>query len=106
MGPYPIEATVTDLSTVTDVRLYYRLNEGAWLWVAMAHQGGDVYAADLPGSPAGSRIDYYVQAEDGAGLISTDPPAAPLFFYSLFITSKEEEGIEKCVLSGFSLTYS
>jgi len=85
VGPYPIQATVSDASTVTSVKLYYRLNGGGFTSVDMM-LFGSVYTASISGAPAGSRIDYYVWAQDGASNASTSPADAPLHFYSLYIT--------------------
>ncbi|MFH1278066.1 MAG: S8 family serine peptidase [Candidatus Eisenbacteria bacterium] len=85
-GPYPIDATIQDYSTVVSATLYYRINDGPWMNTAMASGGGDVYSGDLPGAPSNSRIDYYVRAVDGVGIASTNPANAPASFYSLYIT--------------------
>jgi subtilisin family serine protease len=84
-GPYSIQATITDFSTVVEASLYYRINDGTWSSLAM-FGFGTTYGASLPGLPAGSKIDYYVSAEDGVGLISTNPEGAPAEFYTLYIT--------------------
>lgn len=85
-GPYPIGADIQDYSTVASASLYYRVNDGPWTSVAMSPTGGDRYEGDLPGAPSNSRIDYYVQAVDGASLPATNPGNAPASFYSLYIT--------------------
>lgn len=84
-GPYPISATITDFSAVSTAKLYYRLNGAGWIEMPMASTG-DTYTADLPGSPAGIQIDYYVWAQDVGGKSSTSPADAPDGFYSLYIT--------------------
>ncbi len=84
-GPYPIQATVTDFSTVSSVKLYYRLNGGGWI-ESMMVPAGNVYAANIPGMPAGTQIDFYIWAQDGIGLVATSPADAPAGFYSLFVT--------------------
>ena len=87
IGPYVIDATITDLSTVASALLYFRVNEGVWQSQAMNPQVGNVYRGTIPGQIAGSRIDYYIRATDGSGRFSVNPLGAPGSFYSLFITS-------------------
>lgn len=86
-GPYVIDATITDLSTVASALLYYRVNNGVWQSQTMSPQVGDVYRGSIPGQPAGAQIDYYVRATDGAGRFSVNPLGAPGSFYSLYITT-------------------
>ncbi len=86
-GPYVIDATITDPSTVATATLYYRANNGPWLPAAMSLVGGGLYEASMPGQPVGTRIDYYVHAVDGPGLAAASPADAPASYYSLFITS-------------------
>jgi hypothetical protein len=85
VGPYVIQADVTDFSTVASVKLYTRVNGGAWTEQSMTPAAA-LYGASIPGYPAGTQIDYYVWAEDGIGLTSTSPAGAPASYYSLFIT--------------------
>ncbi len=85
-GPYAIAATITDPSTVASAKLFHRANNGLWIEEPMSLAGG-VYQASIPGQPAGTRIDYYIQATDGPGLVSVSPAGAPGSFYSLYITS-------------------
>jgi subtilisin family serine protease len=86
VGPYLVQATVTDFSTVGSAKLFYRVNGGGWSELAMSGVG-DVYSASMPGMPQGSQIDYYVWAADGGGRTSTAPANAPVGFYSLYITT-------------------
>lgn len=85
-GPYTIGADINDFSTVDSAVLYYRTNNGAWTPVAMSG-GFGYYTANIPGQPANTQIDYYVWAEDGIGLESTDPMGAPGFYYTLYVTA-------------------
>lgn len=85
VGPYPIQATVTDYSSVAAVKVYYRVNQGSWFNVVMDPAGGDIYSGAIPGAPAGTRIDYYVWAQDSGGRTSTAPADAPTTFYTLLI---------------------
>ena len=86
LGPYVIDATALDPSTVTQVTLVHRLDQGPWLESAMTPLGSGLYRASLPGRPAGSRYDYYVRATDGPGHVAYSPAGAPDETYHLLIT--------------------
>jgi subtilisin family serine protease len=87
VGPYVINATITDPSTVNSAKLYYRVNTGGFTAIDMTLSGG-VYTGSLPGTIAGNHIDFYVWAKDGANNVSTSPAMAPTNFYTLYITSQ------------------
>ncbi|MDP6668572.1 MAG: S8 family serine peptidase [Candidatus Krumholzibacteria bacterium] len=84
-GPYTVSASAMDYSTVSSVSLFYRVNHGSWTEVIMS--GAGTYSAEIPGAAIYSQVDYYIQAEDGLGLLSVDPPAAPVEHHSFYITN-------------------
>ena len=86
VGPYPIDATVTDPSGVGSVTLVYRLGAGDWVEVPMALSGG-TWTAAIPGMDAGNAADYYVRALDQAGQTSTAPAGAPGSFFTFRISA-------------------
>jgi hypothetical protein len=70
-GPYPVQATISDPSGVTAASLHHRSDGGPWSQTAMSHDGGSSWIADLPARPAGSVINYYLSAVDGAPVPNT-----------------------------------
>jgi hypothetical protein len=65
VGPYVVNATVTDNAGLASVTLAYRINNGAWTNVAMT--GGPLYTANIPGPrPIGTMIDYQITAVDAS----------------------------------------
>ncbi len=64
-GPYIVEATITDPSSVTSASLFYRVDGGSYTQTAMSGSLGN-YVGVIPGQSAGSVIDYYIRATDGA----------------------------------------
>ncbi len=84
-GPYPIQATMTDVSAVQQGTLWYRVNNGSWFSVGMS-ANGDIYTGQIPGQIAGSSIDFYAAGTDIAGNTSTFPADAPNSYHSLYIT--------------------
>ncbi len=87
VGPYVIRASIADPSGVQAARLSYRVNQAGWNEVDMT-SFGSLYTASIPGQPAGSRIDYYVWAEDLVDFESVSPPGAPSEYYTLYVTEK------------------
>jgi subtilisin family serine protease len=84
-GPYVISAEIVDYSTIASAKLYYRVSGGSWTETPMTQTRGH-YEGSIPGSPANTQIDYYVWAEDGIALTTTNPPDAPTTYYSLYVT--------------------
>ena len=97
VGPYLIEAQVSDPSGVGPVKLFYRVGGGGWIELAMTG-GPSLYSGQIAGLPAGSQVDYYVQATDALNHIAVDPAGAPAQFYSfrvtemLYATAAEDPG--------------
>lgn len=86
VGPYPILAGIADASGVVGARVYYRLGGmGGWIPVDMAGAQG-TFTGLLPGRPSGTRIDFYVWAQDGAGFTSVFPPDAPASYRTFYVT--------------------
>lgn len=86
LGPYVITANISDFSTVSVAKLFYRLNQGAFFELPMVLNVG-TYQASIPGAPSGTQIDFYIWAQDGVGLISTSPINAPLGTHTFYITT-------------------
>ncbi|MEO0129845.1 MAG: S8 family serine peptidase [candidate division WOR-3 bacterium] len=63
-GPFPVRSTITDISGVDSVYLYYRINSGAWQRLSMTHQGSNIYQATIPSQPMYTTVHYYLWARD------------------------------------------
>ncbi|MFA7331642.1 MAG: hypothetical protein WC326_11285 [Candidatus Delongbacteria bacterium] len=70
-GPWTVNATITDDNGVTGATLYYALNYGTYMTVAMTNMGGDVYEAAIPAQVNGTVVGYYIQAVDGVNTVTT-----------------------------------
>jgi agmatine deiminase len=57
---------------VSDARLYYRINSGAWNDLPMIYSNGS-YAASIPPQEPGDQVAYYIRSEDSSGRIETHP---------------------------------
>ncbi len=82
-----ISANVFDDVSVSEVRLFYRLNLGNWASVRMTAGQNNNYHSTLPALPTGTRVDYYIQAEDNEGNISKEPLEAPFNFHTYRVLS-------------------
>jgi agmatine deiminase len=74
---YEIEASITAYSGTpiidSEVKVYYKINGGAFQEITMTPEGGKIYSAQLPGASYGSEIDYYISAADQSGKTSSHP---------------------------------
>ncbi|HTI99972.1 MAG TPA: lamin tail domain-containing protein [Dongiaceae bacterium] len=61
-----------DPQGVTNCTVWWAVNGGAWSSAAMTLTNG-MYAATIPGQPAGSLVQFYVSGQDGWGAVSTYP---------------------------------
>lgn len=84
-GPYEIATTVSEVSGLASIELTYNANGAGWVSVPMTHQGDNLYAADIPGQPYTSIVNYYVRGEDVGANISTDPANAPAETYVFLV---------------------
>jgi hypothetical protein len=86
VGPYEVQTVV---SGVTDhvVELRYRFAEQVRFvpLVMSADHSGERFRAAIPGSPAGSRVFYYVAVLDQDERVAADPEAAGADPYSIEI---------------------
>lgn len=88
-GPYMIRAGAEDPSRVSSVRLHYRVNGRRWVDVPMQPDTTGMYAVMIAAQLPGSRIDYYIDAEDASGARNSSyaPAVAPEEFFSLHVTT-------------------
>jgi parallel beta-helix repeat protein len=86
----PIQATVTDASGVSGVRLYYKGGSAiAFTAASMSNSGGDIWQASIPAaSVMWPRVDYYIEAADRASPPNTGtlPADAPTTVFSFSVT--------------------
>ena len=90
-----VSATVTDVSGLSFVRVYYRTQGGLpiFSFVNAANVGGDVWEADIPsGAVSTPGVDYYIQANDTLGNSSSDPAGAPGSFHSFTVGAVDGDG--------------
>jgi len=73
-----VTALVTDPDAPLDVTLFWRAGAaGAFVAAPMLPLEEDRWEAHVPRQPAGTAVQYWVSATDGAGAHASDPTAAP-----------------------------
>ncbi len=75
--PVTVSVLVDDPQGVQKVTLWYAVNGGNWLQLPMAGAAGGRFAAQIPGLPKASIVQFYVEAQDQLAATTTFPgPAA------------------------------
>ncbi len=72
-----VQVEVSDPDGVAGVTLWYAVDGGPASAVAMEPQGGERWAAIVPGQPAAAIVQFWVEGVDGAGAISSFPADGP-----------------------------
>ncbi|RLD58013.1 MAG: hypothetical protein DRJ05_08765 [Bacteroidetes bacterium] len=77
LSGYEIEAEIIAYSGQSidnnSVKVFYRVDGGAYEEIGMDFQGGKLYSAIIPGQVNGSQIDYYIEASDIGGNLGNHP---------------------------------
>lgn len=72
--PVNITATISDLDgTVTEARIYYRVNGGTTNIIPMSVVSGTTWGGTIPGVQDSALVDYFIWAKDNAGNTSINP---------------------------------
>ena len=71
-----IKSTLVSTQGVASVKLFYRVNTGAFTSASMSLQGG-FYTATIPAQASTGKVEYYLEAEGTNGLKSYEPATAP-----------------------------
>jgi hypothetical protein len=74
-----VSVKATDMNGLKAVRLYYKVDAGAYISVDMVVLGGppDIYTGMIPAQQAGKTVTYYVEAENESGQKAWAPEGAP-----------------------------
>ncbi|MEE9117537.1 MAG: hypothetical protein V3U02_02930, partial [Calditrichia bacterium] len=81
---YQIMATVYDNRSVADAHLSYKINNQL-SQTLMTAQNDSEFIGSIPGQPAGTLIEYFVEAFDGQGNSVIAPPGAPDSMYTFWV---------------------
>ena len=72
-----VSVVARDPQGVSACSVWWSVNGGDWSSAPMAAAGDGSYAGTIPGYPAGSIVQFYVQATDGLGASATWPAGGP-----------------------------
>jgi Immune inhibitor A-like, MAM domain len=92
VGPYAVDATITATFNppVSQQRLFYRVNGGAFQQVNMTPLGGNNYRGLIPGQQSPAKVEYYLTAQDATAQSNSYPAAGaatPIKFYVGIVTT-------------------
>jgi hypothetical protein len=73
--PVTVSISAQDPNGVSSAQVFWSVNGGGFLPTNMTAGAGGVYSATLPGQTGGALVQFYVEATDGLGVVSTFPAA-------------------------------
>lgn len=89
VGPYVVQADITDYSGVASATLDYRFNGGAWTSVGMSTL--ELYSASIPGPTSiGTLIEYQIHAADASD--NSNSGSSPVYGFQILAPT----GLEYC----------
>lgn len=85
-------ASVCDDPDPNSAKVFLQIEpgDGGFVEIPLLPIGGDLFAAQLPGAPCGSEVQYYVSVDSLGGENVVDPPGAPNSFYTASVVSSIE----------------
>ncbi|HTJ53147.1 MAG TPA: lamin tail domain-containing protein [Cyclobacteriaceae bacterium] len=93
-----VNAVVTDATSLSTVKLFYRLNGGSFKSVSMTLTTNNIYGGTIPATGADATVEYYVEAKNTADKTTLSPADAPTSLYSFIINS---DALPKLVVNEF-----
>ncbi len=94
VGPYIVQATITDDTAIGSAVLYYHRNSAADTAVAMTPVSDNTYQGQIPGpSAAGDVISYYIGATDASLSRNTARSPSLSGYYSFAIPPKRRVAV-------------
>ncbi len=75
--PVIVSVEINDPQEIDTVALHWRLDGQTWNTAAMTLQADGTYAGIIPAQTAGTVVQFYVQAADQQGAVSTAPTDGP-----------------------------
>ncbi len=71
--PVTISAALSDADGIQQVTLWYSIDSGLWTNTSMSARANGRYAAEVPGLPADSTVQFYVEGQDVNNVTSVFP---------------------------------
>lgn len=94
--------------TITDMKLYWRFNGGAFISKQMPLVVGNIFATKMPPAPLGTYVEYFIRAEDNQGgvkLLPSDTVKSKLFYIVRSSDSMNVQDVQFCPNSGGRSAY-
>lgn len=85
--PVTIQAELTNTTTLSTVKLYYRFNSSGTYSQLTMTKTGDYYTAVLPAQAVTGKMEYYVEAKSTTGATSYKPFDAPGDSYNYLLNT-------------------
>jgi hypothetical protein len=82
-----VSVTVKDNTSLSSVKLYYRLNNAAFSSVTMSLTTNSIYEGTIPATAADGTVQYYIEAKNSNNKTSLSPADAPTSTYNFLINS-------------------
>jgi hypothetical protein len=95
-GPYVVTTTVADHTGIATLRFFYTSSAAGGPFelplTATGHPGG--FQAAVPGQPAGTRVQFWLEAEDPIGNANLEPAGGPFAPHTFVVTEVSEFGTD------------
>ena len=79
-----VTAVITDDISINTATLWYSTGSST-TEVAMTDAGSNTYSATIPAQPDDTTVNYYIEADDNEGFMTTEPANAPASSYSYVV---------------------
>ncbi len=80
-----VSIKIETMRTVTDAKVYYRVNEGAYSNITLTEGANNVWSGTIPAQSNADFVDYFYSATDDSGDVSTSPEDTSLSNYSYLV---------------------
>lgn len=94
--------------TLTDMRVFWRFNNGTFFDKPMNLVSGNIYAVKMPPAPLGTLVEYFIRAEDNSGgtkLLPSDTLRSKLFYIVRSSDSMSVQDVQYCPNNGGRSAY-
>lgn len=90
-GGWPVQISAfirpNPANTLTSASVFYRIDSGSFTELSLNPSGSNNYTVNIPGSPDGSLVEYYIRAQDSSGRVSSHPQYAPGTWFNQYTVS-------------------
>jgi len=98
-----VNVTVTSVTPITNVSLYWRINGGAFSQKNFVNTAGNIYSTKIPPYPLNTLVEYFIKATNSAGLtrlLPADTLKSKLFYVVKASDSLSIQEVQFCPNNG------